>query len=319
MKRFKVFSIAIMLSAFAAVSSAQTLQESTEARNKGAELMSKDDIDGAIAELEKCVTISKSVGPEADENRTVAEAAIPGLYLKKADKVLDSKDYAAALKAFETAIASAEKYNNPGVKENAEKPMPQIYYAMGATAFQAKKYDEAINAMNQAIARDPNMGDAYFVRGACYQMQKNEALMSESYKLAMEKGGDAVAKKAKTQLFSYYYNPGAQAKNAQKWDTAIPLLSKAIEVDGTNATVYYALASCYNSKKNWDNAISNGEKAAELMGESAKIADGVYYELGTAYASKKDNGKACENFKKIGEGPFLKAAKYQIEVTLKCK
>ncbi len=319
MKCIKLLSIAAALFVFTLVGSAQTLQEATEAYNKASELLSSGDLDGVITGLEKCVDISKKVGPEADEIREKAEANLPGFYLQKAKKYVDAKDYAAALKAFDATIAAADKYKNPGVKEDAEKPLPQIYYAMGASAFQAKKYDEAIKAMDQVVARDPDMGDAYFLRGASYQMQKNEALMSENYKLAIEKGGDAVAKKAKTQLFNYYYVPGAQAKNAQKWDTAIPMLSKAIEVDNTNATAYYALASCYNSKKNWDNAISNGEKAAELMGEGAKISDGVYYELGTAYAGKKDNGKACENFKKVANEPFLKGAKYQIEVALKCK
>lgn len=317
MKRFKVFSIAIMLSAFAAVSSAQTLQESTEARNKGAELMSKGDIDGAIAELEKCVTISKSIGTEADENRTVAEAAIPGLYLQKADKVLDSKDYAAALKAFEATIASAEKYNNPDVLARAKKPLPLVYLAMGTAAYQANKPEDAVKSLDQAITLDPGMARAYYIKGAVYQKMANEAKMVESFKLAIEKGkaanDNATAKNAQTALRNFYYNNGIQALKVKKTDDAIAAFTEATAADNTYADAYYRLASCYNTKQQYDNAITNGEKALEL-----KASDGVYYELGLAAYGKKDNGKACDYFKKITADQFLKAAKYYIDI-MKCK
>lgn len=323
MKCFRFLSIAMVVFGLAVNASAQTVQEVGDAYNKAGELLSSGNLDGVIAEMEKCIELAKQVGAEADEMRKRAEVNLPGYYLEKAKKVVAARDYPAALTALDATIAVAEKYNNTDVKEDAEKNIPQIYYAVGATAFQAKKYDEAIKALDEAVARDPNLARAYFIRGASYQSLKNEAGMAESYKLAIEKGeasGDATsAKNAKAQLFNYYYAPGAQAKNAQKWDTAIPLLNKAIEVDNTNPTAYYALASCYNAKKNFDNAIASGEKAAELMGSGAKIADAVYYELGLAYVGKKDNGKACENFKKVAAEPYLKGAKHYIDVTLKCK
>jgi tetratricopeptide (TPR) repeat protein len=175
-----------------------------------------------------------------------------------------------------------------------------------------------------AIARDPDMAGAYFVLGVCYQNLQNEAKMDENYKLAIEKGtaiGDTKnAQSAKTQLTKYYNNAGATAQRAQKWDDAIAAFSKTVDVDPENSDAYYSLSSCYNSKKSWDNAISNGVKALELRsGGDAKALDGVYYQLGTAYAGKNDTAKACESFKKVANEPFLAGAKYQIETALKCK
>jgi len=323
MKCIKLLSVVVILFGCTVIGSAQTLQEVTEARNKGAELMAANDFDGAITELEKCVDLAKKVGEEADEHRLVAEGALPNLYFQKASLI---KEHSAALKALEATVAAAEKYNNADVKAKAEKSIPQLYYAMGAADYSAKKYDEAVKNLDQAIARDPNMANAYFIKGVCYQTLKDESKMDENYKLAIEKGtanGDAsTAQKAKAQLSKYYYNAGIVARKAQKWDDAIAAFNKTVDADGDFADAYYAMASCYNSKKGWDNAIASGEKALQIKsaaGADAKTLDPIYYELGTAHAGKSDNGKACEYFKKVVNEPFLKGAKYQIETALKCK
>jgi len=319
MKCIKLMSITVALLGITVITSAQTLQEVTEAYNSGAEAMAARDFDKAITELEKCVDLAKQVGEDAEELQVVAENALPGLYFQKANAVLATRDYPATLQALEATVAAAEKYNSADVKASAEKTIPQIYLALGNADYQAQKYEEAIKNYEQVVARDPNNAGAYYRKGICYQNLKDEANMEESYKLAIEKGtagNDAASVQgAKTQLSRYFYNAGIAARRAQKWDDAITAFTKTIEADDSNFDAYYALASSYNSKKSFNDAIAACEKALQIKTEGL---DGVYYELGTAYAGKNDNGKACEYFKKVGEGPFLAGAKYQIETALKC-
>ena len=320
----KVLSIAVVLFWITVICSAQTLQEVTEARNKGAEMMAAKDLDGAIAELEKCVELAKKVGEDAEEHQILAESALPNLYLQKAEELNKTKDYPATIKALEATVIAAEKYNNPNVKEKAEKSILQLYMGLGKSNFAEKKYNEAIQNFDQVIARDSGNAEAYFIKGASYQQLKDEPKMYENYRLAIEKGtanGDASnAQKAKTQLINYYNQTGSVAQGAKKWDDAIAAFSKTVEIDNQNSTAYYSLAVCYNEKKSWDNAISNLEKALEFRTDKDRWSlDGAYFQLGTAYAGKKDNAKACEYFKKIGEGNFQASAKYQIETVLKCK
>ena len=324
MKCVKMLSITVVLFGITVIGTAQTLQEVTEARNKGAELMAAKDLDGAIAELEKCVELAKKVGEDAEEHQILAESALPNLYLQKADELNRAKDYPATLKALESTVAASEKYNNADVKGKAEKIIPTVYLALGNADYTAKKFNEAIQNLDQAIARDPGMARAYFVRGVCYQNLKDEPNMDESYRLAIEKGtanNDAsTVQSAKTQLTNYYNVAGSGAQGAKKWDEAIAAFSKTVEVDNQNSTAYYSLAVCYNEKKSWDNAIENLEKALEFRTEKDIWSlDGAHFQLGTAYAGKKDNAKACEYFRKIGEGTFQASAKYQIETVLKCK
>jgi len=316
MKSIRLLSVAAVLFGITVICSAQTLQEVADVLKHGSELNAAGDLDGAITELEKCVELAKKVGQDAEEHQIVAESALPNLYLQKATKINATKDYPATVKALKDAIAAAEKYKNADVKEKAEKTLPQVYYAMGVADFQAQKFSEAIQNLDQVIAYDPSMAGAYYIRGACYQSLKDEAKMDENYKLAIEKG-DA---RGKAQLVRYYNNAGATAQKVQKWDDAIAAFKKTVEVDNENSDAYYSLSSCYNNKKNWNDAISAGEKALELRsGGDPKTLDGVYYQLGTAYAGKNDTAKACEYFKKIANEPFLAGAKYQIETALKCK
>jgi tetratricopeptide (TPR) repeat protein len=321
MNRIKLLSIAVALFGLTNICSAQTIEEVNESLKKGQELMASGDIDGTIKELENCIDLAQKVGDEALEFQLSAESALPRLYFSKAEQLYKNKDYSAALDAFSETVSAAQKYNDSKVKENAEKFMPVIYYTMGVAEYQDKKYDEAIVLIDKAIEYDINFAKAYYIKGAVYQTQKNEANMSESYKLAIEKGeasGDnATAKNAKTQWFNFYNIPATQAFNAQKWDEAISLFTKAIEIDNLNSNVYLALGTCYNYKKSWDTAISSCEKSLELKGNGD--TNDIYYQLGVAYEGKKDTGKACECFKKVTDGRYKESAKFKIEQTLKCK
>lgn len=322
MKYFKLLSVAVMLFGLTVAASAQTLQDVTEARNKGVELMSGGDLDGAIKELEKCVELSKQVGEDAEVHQLAAEGALPNLYLQRASKVLDTKDYQAALNAFNETVAAAEKYSNPDVKEKAESAMPNIYLAMGLADFQAKNYEGAIKAFDEAINRDPGLIRAYFTKGASYQMLKDEANMVDSYNLTIEKGGESnpYAKQAKSSLTKYFFNQGIVALQGKKTDDAIAAFTKAVEADDTNGDAFFRLASCYNDKKQYDNAITNAEKALELKAGAGDTAlAGIYFVMGNAYMAKNNNAKACESFKKAQHGPYAENAKYQIETVLKCK
>ena len=226
MKSVKMLSIAVALFGITVISSAQTLQDVADAYNKASELLSQGDFDGVITELEKCVELAKKVGTdEAEEIGVNAEMNLPGYYLAKADKLNKAKDFPATLKALEATVAAAEKYKNASAKESAEKVIPQVYLALGKADYAAKKFEEAIQNLDQVIALDPALAEPYFIRGASYQQLKDELKMDESYRLAIEKGtasgAAAITQNAQNQLSRYYLNVGITAQKAKKWDEAI--------------------------------------------------------------------------------------------------
>jgi tetratricopeptide (TPR) repeat protein len=310
----------IAVTSFAYASYAQTLEEVVEARNKGAELMANGNIEGAIGELEKCVKISQQVGAEADEHKEVAELALPGLYLQKANTLVVAKDYEAAVKALEETIAVAAKYRNEEVKEKAEKPLTDVYFGIGLTAFNKNDLPTAVKNLDIVNSRDANYAKAYYVKGAIYQKQQDEAKMVENFKIAVEKAVTAndksTEKNAKGALSKYFFNKGIMALQKKTYDAAITAFNQTLEADDNFADAYFRLATCYNAKKSYDKAIENAEKALTIK---TTDNDGIYFELGNAYLAKKENAKACDAFKKVKAEPYAANAKHQREVVLKCK
>ena len=180
-----------------------------------------------------------------------------------------------------------------------------------------QKFDEAIANLDNAIAQNPNIAIAYFLKGACYESMRDEPNMDENYKLAIEKGkefGDAQnARQAQERLRNFHYNAGVASRRTQKWDDAIVSFTKAQETDENYFEALHGLAMSYNDKKSWDNAIQHSEKALQLRDDV-----NIYWELGVAYKGKNDKAKACENFKKVTSGPRMENAKHEINVVLKC-
>jgi len=111
MKTIKMLSIAVALFGMTAVSSAQTFQDVGEAWNRASEFLSSGDLDGVIAELEKCVELANKVGTdEAAGIGIKAENNLPGYYYQRATKILATRDFPATLQAIEATVAAAEKY-----------------------------------------------------------------------------------------------------------------------------------------------------------------------------------------------------------------
>ncbi|BDC51939.1 membrane protein [Bryobacterales bacterium F-183] len=62
----------------------------------------------------------------------------------------------------------------------------QAYAFVGMQHAKAKRYDEALTALNQAIAKDPNFDPAYAYRGNVYALQGDMERAAADYKRAVE-------------------------------------------------------------------------------------------------------------------------------------
>ena len=136
-----------------------------------------------------------------------------------------------------------------------------IFGRLGDAYLGAKKYPEAIEAFQKAIALDPNK--------AAYHNNMAQAMAKSNQTDKAIAEYDTAAKLEPAQAGTYYFNEGAVLTNTGKVDDAIVAFDKVIAADPTKADAYY-----------W--------KGVNMVGKAKTSADGKFEApTGTAEAFNK--------------------------------
>ena len=174
------------------------------------------------------------------------------------------------VKTLNASLAQARQLEAAGNYDEAINVMQQatqvdpkqdlLWYSLGDAQRGAKKYPEAIESYQKAIAIKStvgayhnNLADAYAKSG-----QTDKAV--QEY--------DAAAAAEPANAATYYFNEGAVFTNTNKTDEAIAAFDKAIKADPTKAPAYY-----------W--------KGIALMGKATTKGDKMVAPDGTAQAFNK--------------------------------
>ena len=86
---------------------------------------------------------------------------------------------------------------------------------------------------------------------------------------------------------------GNKALQAEKYDEAIALYSKAIEMDGTNHVFYSNRTAAYTKKGDYENALKDAKKTVELKSDWGK----GYSRLGATLCYLERYSEALEAYK----------------------
>ncbi|MEK7842545.1 MAG: tetratricopeptide repeat protein [Deltaproteobacteria bacterium] len=119
----------------------------------------------------------------------------------------------------------------------------------------SKEYDKEVEAYTNAIALNPNYGDAYYNRGLAYYDKGQYDIAIEDYTSAIAINpnyGDA------------YYNRGLAYYNKALYDRAIEDYTSAIVLDPNAADAIYNRGLSYQQKGNMGRAIPDYQKACDL-------------------------------------------------------
>ena len=88
------------------------------------------------------------------------------------------------------------------------------------------------------------------------------------------------------------FEKGVESLRLEKYQEAVDVLTKFIEIDPEYADVYKNRGVAYMKQKNYDLAIKDFEKAKKILPQLS----GVHSNLGVAWYCKKKYGKAIENY-----------------------
>lgn len=179
----------------------------------------------------------------------------------------DSKDYAGALKSFETQIKITESDKYVGVTDTG------MYYNAGLAAANAGKHEEAIKYFEKCAEMKYLGVTPYFQISQSY-MQMGDTLKAESLlkSLPDKFPGD---KNVTLQLIDLYIKAG-------KNEEALKHLAIAKADDPGNYSLHFAEGIIYLNANKYDEAITDLTKSVELKPD---LYDSQYG-LGAAYINK---------------------------------
>ncbi|WP_163711824.1 tetratricopeptide repeat protein [Mangrovibacterium lignilyticum] len=191
-------------------------------------------------------------------------------FTDQAVKGFNDNDYNIALKSFEKIL---EIQQLPLMQEDPASVDTVIIFNAGLAAYNAEKYDKAIEYYKEAAKYEYNGARTYELINACYLAEQDTASALTTLQEGFEKYPENSA--LLVQMINIYMN-------ANKTDDAMKYLELAIEQDPENASFYFAKGALNDKLGNTDAAIQSYEKALELKDDYFD----AYYNLGAIYYNK---------------------------------
>jgi tetratricopeptide (TPR) repeat protein len=262
--------------------------------------------DKAIAINKTLISLTKD-----PQKKSEAEARINDMLQVMAAEYYNQGIDLSKSSKFDEAIVMFDK--SLGIKKD-----PKVYLTKGVTLSKMQKTAEAIAEVKLAVALDSTYDIGYYTLGGMYLASKEYKNALANYLKTQEitKNEDVKAK-LKESLKAVYFQLGAEAFTAKKWDAAIENFNKANEqVEYDQA--YLWLGKTYTEKKKYDLALQNFDKALSVKKTVTEGAIGYY--KGSMYKQKGDLDKALEFFKQgLTDDKFKKACQSEIANTTAMK
>ena len=209
-------------------------------------------------------------------------------------------------------------------------------YTIASNAFQSGDYEKAINEYKKI---NPPTADSYIGIAASYQSLKDNAQAVEYYKKAMElapkndelpfyiasiyandndfenakqyieislsknsfnKQSKELLKFINDKEIDSLLTKAVAMYDEAKYEEAIALFTQILEVNSTNATVYYYRAMSFDALKEYQKAILDYKSTLKYAPEMYIS----YYSLGVDYDALGDYQLAKENYKKYVQNTF---------------
>ncbi|MFQ5583300.1 MAG: tetratricopeptide repeat protein [Calditrichia bacterium] len=168
-------------------------------------------------------------------------------------------------------------------------------YNEGISALRTGKTDVALNKLNEAVQKDPDLAVAYYGLGIAYKLKRDYVNAMKNYQTAIDKD---------PQLVKAYTALGLLQLQQQEYVKAINTFKAAVKIKPDEVKAIWGIADAYRRKRDYRTALEYYQKAVMTDETYAKAWDGLgatLYELGK-YADAVDAfNTALKNQKKNKE------------------
>ncbi|MDR1727358.1 MAG: tetratricopeptide repeat protein [Acidobacteriota bacterium] len=207
--------------------------------------------------------------------------------------------YSDAIASLNRAEPLAAKEGNPGAER------ARIQLIRGAAYYRSRRYADAVEDLQGAVRANASDWTLHSMLGISYfnLNRTDEAIPALERALAL-KPGEA---NAKDVLGKAYLKKGAQALSGKQYAAAVQALTKAKSYDPDNGYVDYNLAEAHLFQKQYPAAEKALLQASSRLPDNA----GVFTRLGLVYEKQNKRDQALKAYKKAYElnpSPELKEA-----------
>ena len=273
----------------------QLCQASFKSDNPKFKTLYADPLAEAYASYEKAMELDpKGTAKKKMLTGTVYNSLAVNFYNQGSAR-FEAKDYAGALKSFESQIKITESEIYIGVVDTG------MYYNAGLAAVNSAKYNEAVKYFEKCaemkymgITPYFNMSEAYLALGdtakaesvltglnSKFPNNKNVTLQLIDLYIKSNKNDEAlkyikVAKESDPNNASLFFAAGIIYLNENKYDEAIPELVKSIEIKGDLFDTQYGLGAAYINKAAEMFKAANEIMDVKKYSEAIDLANSVY-------------------------------------------
>jgi tetratricopeptide (TPR) repeat protein len=177
----------------------------------------------------------------------------------------------------------AAHYLELSLKMNPEDS--EARYHLGRVRYQQNQFDLAISAFEEVLARDPKNMKAQDNLGLSLEAKDQAEPAIAAYKKAIE-----LDESTPMHSEQPYLNLGSLLAKSSRYEEAIPLLTKAVEIAPGQFKVHYELARAYFDSNRFEPARQQAEKAVELDPKDSSghyLLGRIYQRLGQKDLAKK--------------------------------
>ena len=323
MRRIRTTTVvAFCLAAFAWGAAAQGMKEAVDLYN-GAATSFKQNPQQAVADLQKSIEICEALNSE--ESGTLATAArklLPDAYFYLAQDLYKKQKTEESFAAMETSKTSSEAIGDMKRANRATRTLSSLYFQQGTQMQLKKNYEEAIELCKKSLQQNDRVLDVWIVIAQCQDSLKRYDDMLQTLKDGMDAAQRAanLARKTDMQVLATNHLKAEAIKRQEAKDPkgAIAILTKALEFDAHDATIYQPLAVAYASLKEYEEVIKNVDLALECL-RPGEDNTGLYFMKASAQQANGDTNGACESYKLAAFGTYKSAAEHEMKDVLKCK
>ena len=314
--------VAFCLAAFAWGAAAQEMKEAVDLYN-GAATSFKQNPQQAVADLQKSIAICEALNSE--ESGKLANSArklLPDAYFYLAQELYKKQKTKESFAAMETSKTSSEAIGDMKRANRATRTLSSLYFQQGRQMQLVKNYVEAIELCKKSLQQNDRVLDVWIVLAQCQDSLKEYDDMLQTLKDGMDAAQRAanLARKTDMQVLATNHLKAEAIKRQEAKDPkgAIAILTKALEFDAHDATIYQPLAVAYASLKEYEEVIKNVDLALECL-RPGEDNTGLYFMKASAQQANGDTNGACESYKLAAFGTYKSAAEHEMKDVLKCK